>query len=616
MNRLTNILFLCLVFCCFISSKNAFTQSNTRDSVLIDSVPINKQDVFYDSLKYRANRKGLTRMIYDFLISPPRPYVDKKALALDYYSKFEGKLISEIKIKPLDIFGPSFNDTSRTASNWFEKSANALHTKSNLKSLKKLLLFKEGDFVDPEIIYENERIIRSLPYISDIKVLIEQDTIYTGLVKLLILTKDRFSFGVGGAVGGTKSGELELYNQNIFGVGHELSIRFVGHLDRKPYAGLETYYKVNNFRGKFIDFTTGYVNHYKREGFVFDLNKPFITPTVKWGYGATSLRYFRTNRIFEDDPIQASSPLDLFYLSAWLGRSFSINQKKNENTKIVLSGAFYNRYYFDRPPPDADNNQYYSNSTFYLSSISFTQRRYVQDQLVYSYGITEDIPEGFKNEIIYGFDANEFGDRHYARFSISNGNMLKNKGYIFVNAGIGGFFNPLNYEQGQINAGVNYISKQINAGRKRFRFFTNIRYDLGLKRFDIENLRLNGRHIRGFASAHENVIGKQRLSVNLEYVLFLRKQFYKFNMAVYGFSDIGIIGNNKDLIFTQNYYSGVGLGLRLHNENLVFKTFFIRLAFYPFHPSDMSFIGGLAGEQSKRRYTSFEPLAPEPFPFQ
>jgi len=470
---------------------NIFAQTNSVDSLKIDSTVILKQEVFYDSLKYKASKKRLTRLIYDFLITPPRPYVDHKTLALEYYSKFEGKLISEIEIKALEVFGPSFDDTTRLAGNWVQRSANALHTKSNLKTLRKLLLFKVGDFIEPEVIFENERIIRSLPYISDTKFLIEQDTLYEGLVKLVVLTKDRFSFGVAGAIDGTKSGELEIYNQNIFGVGHEISFRFVGHTDIQPYAGLETYYKVKNINGNFIDFTTGYLNHYEREGFVFDLNKPFITPSIKWGYGATALRYLRTDQIFEDDPITSLTPLDLHYLSAWGGRSFSVNRKKNDITKVVVSGAFYNRYYYKRPPPDSLNNQYYSNSTFYLSSITFSQRRYNQDQLVYSYGITEDIPEGFKNEIVYGYDANEFGNRHYAHISLSNGNMLANNGYIFVTAGIGGYFNSLKYEQGQIDASLNYISKQINAGRKRFRYFTKVRYTLGLRRFDIETLNLN-----------------------------------------------------------------------------------------------------------------------------
>ena len=44
-------------------------------------------------------------------------------------------------------------------------------------------------------------------------------------------------------------------NQNIFGVGHEISIGFVGNIDREPYLGLETFYKIKNIRGYFLDFS-------------------------------------------------------------------------------------------------------------------------------------------------------------------------------------------------------------------------------------------------------------------------------------------------------------------------------------------------------------------------
>jgi hypothetical protein len=67
---------------------------------------------------------------------------------------------------------------------------------------------------------------------------------------------------------------------------------------------------------------------------------------------------------------------------------------------------------------------------------------------------------------------------------------------------------------------------------------------------------------------------------------------------------------------TQDYYSGVGLGIRLHNENLVFKTIQLRLAFYPFHPSDMSFVGFVLEEQSKQQFYSFEPTQPMPIRFE
>jgi hypothetical protein len=138
---------------------------------------------------------------------------------------------------------------------------------------------------------------------------------------------------------------------------------------------------------------------------------------------------------------------------------------------------------------------------------------------------------------------------------------------------------------------------------------------MGIRRFEIENLSLNrDNHIRGFRS--KEALGKQRLSLNLEYVLFLRQQFYKFNMAAFGFADVGIIGSNQHLIFTQNYYSGLGFGMRFHNEHLVFRTFQIRFAFYPFAPSDLSFAGVLIDEQRKQDFYSFRPTAPMPLRFE
>lgn len=613
LNNKSQFIFVLIVY--FLALK-AGAQSNEPDNYPPADSSAYKYEQFYDSLEYKAKQKTLTRIIYDFLVSPPRPYVDKEAVSLEYYSTMDGKIISEISIQPLEVFGPTFEDTTRAAKSWVEKTANAIHSKSNLKTIEKMLLFEVGDFIEPELMYENERIIRSLPYIQDVKIILEQDSIYKGLVKVHVLTKDRFSLGVSGGVNGSNSAALELYNQNIFGVGHEISFRFVGHLNRQPYTGLETFYKISNIRGKFVDISAGYMNTYLKEGFSLMFDKPFITPSVKWGYGGSALRMFRTDRILDNDPIKTSIPMDLAFFNVWGGRSFQLKPNHFHNSQMTVSAAVFNRTYFHRPSPSPDGLQYFSNSTFYLAGITFSQRRYMQDQLVYSYGVTEDIPEGFKNELVYGFDANEFGHRHYAHLYLSNGNLLVRKqGYLYLSGGIGGYFKNNEYEQGQIQGSLNFISRQVHAGRKRFRLFARANYLLGIRRFEIENLNLNRNdHIRGFRS--QEALGKQRLSANLEYVLFLRQQFYKFNMAVYGFADVGVIGSNKSFILTENYYSGVGFGMRIHNENLVFKTFHLRLGFYPFHPSDMSFTGFILEEQLKKDFYSFRPTAPQPLSFE
>ncbi|MDR2909926.1 MAG: hypothetical protein LBV47_00960 [Bacteroidales bacterium] len=578
-----------------------FTESNTG---IVDSVS-----------KQKSARNIFARYFYRYLFSPSITYSGQDEFSLHYYRQMQGKTISKININAIDVFGPTVEDTTRKAKNWIEHAANSIHIKSNLNTIQRMLMFNAGDTINSELMYENERIIRSLPYISDVRIILEQDTVNADYVNVHIITKDRFSFGVSGNINGTSSADVELYNKNIFGVGHEISLRFVGHTNRHPYMGLETFYSINNIKGKFINISTGYMNTYLREGFSFVMNKPFITPSIKWGYGSSVIRMYRTNQIYDRDPLKTENPFSLSVLNAWAGRSFQINHNRSNSSQIVIAAAFSNRTFFQPPDMLPPGNEYFSNSTLYLAGITFTQRRYIKDQLVYSYGITEDIPKGFKNELVYGYDVNEFGNRHYFHLSFSNGNILINRdGYLYLTGGIGGYFMDNKFLQGQIQGSTNYISRQINAGRKTFRLFLKSNYLLGINRFEIENLNLSLHdEIRGFASS--KAIGKQKLSVDLEYVLFLRKEKLKFNLALFTFADVGVIGSNRELIFTQDYYSGFGLGLRLHNENLVLKTFQLRLAFYPFHPDDMSFTGFMINEQLKNNFYSFEPQAPQPLIF-
>ncbi len=600
----------------FIKINILLAQNTETDTIKSEKSYFQNQEHFYDSLKSRANQRKITKLFYDFLISPPEINVDKKSLALNYYNLFNGKIISEIKIKSFDVFGPTFQDTAKTTSRKLELIANKIHTKSNLSSIQKLLLFKVGDNLEPEIILENERLIRLLPYIKEVNIILEQHPLNSGLVKVLILIRDRFSFGASGNVNGIQSAAFELYNNNIFGIGHEINVVFAGHVNKQPYLGSETYYNIKNLQGKFIDITLGYLNTYKSEGFRFNLNKPFITSSIKWGYGITALRMFRADWIFQDDAVLSEIPMDFAYYGAWGGRSFQLGKNKPQNAQIVISSGINKQNFLTRPDYKPGVNNYFANRTFLLGSATFTQRRFIQDDLVYSYGITEDIPEGFKNEIVYGYDISEFGNRHYAHILLSNGNFLTNrKGYLYIEGDFGSYFGSHGFQQGQVDARLYFISKKIYSGQKTYRLFVKTDYTLGMHRFEVENLNLNRKNsIRGFANTQ--ITGKQRLSLNLEYVLFLKQQFYNFNMAVFGFSDIGVIGSNKEFILKQDYYSGIGFGIRLHNENLVFKTLQMRLAFYPFRPQNMNFTGFVIEEQSKRQFYSFEPAQPMPLKFE
>ncbi|MCL1821590.1 MAG: hypothetical protein FWG22_02075, partial [Prolixibacteraceae bacterium] len=210
----------------------------------------------------------------------------------------------------------------------------------------------------------------------------------------------------------------------------------------------------------------------------------------------------------------------------------------------------------------------------------------------------------------------ENGQRLYSHLYLSGGKFLfKKYGYFDFYSGFGSFLYKNRMEQGQVQAGMNYISNLFYIRNRQFRNFSRIDYIKGFNRFDIENLRFERNDlIRGFSSKH--LLGKERLSTTLETVYFHRKQIYRFNIALFSFVDLGIIGNGEKPIFSGNYYTGVGVGLRLHNESLVLKTLTLRLSFYPYSPKDVSSIGFLLAEQTRGFFPSYQPEPPNPLRFQ
>ena len=58
--------------------------------------------------------------------------------------------------------------------------------------------------------------------------------------------------------------------------------------------------------------------------------------------------------------------------------------------------------------------------------------------------------------------------------------------------------------------------------------------------------------------------------------IFTPYQPLGFRIALFGFSDFGLLGRDAN-IFKNNFYTTFGLGVRLRNERLVFSTIQLRL---------------------------------------
>lgn len=584
----------------------------------LDIIPLNKSNkLFYDSLQIKASRHKVTKWLYGTMISSAKDSGNVGMQSYEYFKSFQKKTIGTISIRSLKIFGPTFDDTLKTTNVWIEKAANKLHSKSNLYVIRKNLWIREGQSLDPDLMMDNERLLRSLPYLKDVRFIITPRPLNNDLVDVLILTQDVFSFGVTGGIGSINKGEVGIYDKNILGVGHEAGITIVGHTDKSPHIGFESYYAVNNIMGNFIDFSTGYANTYLHQELFVSLQRDFLRPQSVYAGGLTALRSFRADRVFLNSNVTTSDPLNYIYLDGWYGRRLKLGIRPNDSRfQMTLSGRIRYTHFYDRPLPDINNNQYFANSRFYLGSLSFSHRSYVRDYLVYSYGITEDIPKGYLCELVFGFDHNEFNNRWYSHVFLSTGNLFKNNPfYLYTSLGLGSFFNQSHTEQGMADLKIDFISQLFNVWNVKARQFIKLNYTMGFNRLEIENLLLlNSNGIRGFGSRIGK--GKQRLTLNIENVFFQKKSILNFQSALFSFCDIGIVGPSEQSIFKQSYYAGLGIGLRIRNENLVFKTIQLRLAYYPNHPSDVNSFGFILDGVSKTRFYNFQPRGPEPLRFE
>lgn len=557
---------------------------------------------FYNALKRTADKTRLTRELYRlFFVSPDKrdpTDVIKSEQSETPFIQYQGKTIRKIKILILQPFGAKLYDTTLVASTWFEKTANRIHHSSRKSNIRKQLHIKPGDKVDASSLAENERLIRDLPYIEDAYIRVIPVSGTANLVDLEIQTKDQFSWGINFNVSSARSGNVELFNNNLYGLGHQLNNNIHLDSDEDQQFGYTGQYYIKNIGGRFVNSGFTYQNTFQKEVIQFDLIKEFESFYTKYAGGLSISRTLRTESININDPIKSETPLNFNYANLWFGRSFRLKSPTLfTRRKLVLAGRISGRYFFDLADEEP-KNLFFLNSTQYLASISLSQTQYFKSNLIYNFGRTEDIPYGHLIQLIAGYQEKELSQGGtYLGFNFEKAfHRTKSRSYLYNRFSLGGFLRKKKFEQAVLMGETKFVSRIRKLGRYRFRNFGSLSYMLGIRRIPGEFIDLNnGNGIRGFKS--DLARGNQRLHLNMESVAFSPHMMGGFLFAYFTFADIGIIGSNKRSIFTQDYYYGMGVGIRLRNENLVFKTIQLRFALYPDAPSDFKYgVFRLSGE--------------------
>ncbi|NJK86666.1 MAG: hypothetical protein HC906_12545 [Bacteroidales bacterium] len=157
-----------------------------------------------------------------------------------HFEKYKGKIIRNISVKRLDVFGPTVNDTAAQPYLIVQKAGNAVHIKSSRKIIFRNLLFVPGDELVPFTLADNERLLRTLPFIEDARILVKPLK-GSDSVDIEVITKDVWPYGVGIDLSSVNSGKFSLTYDNILGYGHELQNNVFWLSGANPYSDMRGY---------------------------------------------------------------------------------------------------------------------------------------------------------------------------------------------------------------------------------------------------------------------------------------------------------------------------------------------------------------------------------------
>ena len=111
-------------------------------------------------------------------------------------------------------------------------------------------------------------------------------------------------------------------------------------------------------------------------------------------------------------------------------------------------------------------------------------------------------------------------------------------------------------------------------------------------------------------------MGTNRLKFNIETVRFWRWEKAGFRFANYFFADAVCLSDNIGKILNDTFIGGIGAGIRIHNESLVFNVLEIRLSWIPIAPHNSTpLILNIFG-QPKARFDDFLGGKPQEIPYQ
>lgn len=573
---------LLLIFC--ISCNGIFAQTSSPP----DSMR------FYKKMEDYSKRNKFNKFLYRLAFKPipvpatakPKKNKRKKNVIDKTLSAFEGKIIRNINIETYDPIGKSISDTINPSSNFLIKAGNKLHIKSQNGTIRNLLLIHQNQPFDSLKVKESERLIRSQSYVHDVVFLYVLTSKNSDSVDIFIRELDNWSITLNVAASTNRS-KGNLADKNFMGFGHEFKNSFTWYQTTGKYA-YNASYLIPNIRNTHVTATVQYsIDEYKYYTRNFAIDRPFFSPLAKWAGGINYTNRFQKDSLLLSDSVYVNRRFNFSTQDYWVARSWQLfkgNSVNKRTTNLILSERLIRVYYHEKPIEQYDSTNSFSNEIFYLSGLSISQQKYIQDKYIFSYGITEDVPVGFVYGITGGYNIKNNTGRLFGAIRASFGNH-HDWGYMSADFEYSTFIHVSRAEQGIFTTGVNYFTNLFEIGKWKFRQFVKPQLTIGINRLPFEIISINDENgIRGFSTPVN--AWTRKLALTLQTQSYAPWKFLGFRFGPYLISSFELFGDDDSGFHRSKLYSRFALGVLIKNEYLVFNVLQVSIVFYPVIPGN------------------------------
>jgi hypothetical protein len=507
------------------------------------------------------------------------------------FRPYDGKVIRHIYIRGYG-FEQTFPDTSRRLEYFGTQLLNKLHRKTRDWVIRDALFVKENTLVDAYKLADNERLIRSLNYIQDARILVTSLPDSPDSVDLVVVVKDLFSLsGSIGALGYPPfSSRVTISEANFLGMGQRIQGGMNLEQARSPNFGGQVLYSKTYVGHSFTNFTASYTqinpNIYNgtpdETAWYVQLDRPLYAPYAHLAGGF---------RVGDFQNFNVYSQRDSFFYKyhyhtrdGWIG--WNIGSDRFLSNTVVLDRRFiafrYFRNDFDSVPNQVGKsyNFRFNDREAALSSFTFFRQEFYKTNYIYGFGTTEDIPKGYNIALTGGWYRQLNLNRMYAGVD-ANGYTISKRGaftQFFFRSGM--FLARGKPQDASFLVGASYYSPLFVFDRVKIRQYLNFSFTRLINRVGLDFLTINNVFgLRYFTN--DSTSGVQRATVHSETTFFLNGKILGFKFAPFAFGDVSVLTPQSGSLVKSDLWDGIGAGLRTRNENLIFNTIEFRMVYFP-----------------------------------